>query len=35
MRNRVLMVASIARVERDGQDKPIEPVMVKKVTIVP
>jgi|SRR5579862_2718565 len=30
----VLVVKSIARVERDGQDKPIEPVILKKVTIV-
>jgi peptidyl-prolyl cis-trans isomerase A (cyclophilin A) len=31
----VLMVASIARVERNSQDKPITPVVVNKVTIVP
>jgi len=31
----VLIVASIARVERNGQDKPITPVVVNKVTIVP
>jgi peptidyl-prolyl cis-trans isomerase A (cyclophilin A) len=30
----VLVVKSIARVERDGQDKPITPVILKKVTIV-
>ena len=30
----VLVVKTIARVERDGQDKPLEPVMLKKVTIV-
>jgi len=30
----VLVVKSIARVERDGQDRPIEPVILKKVTIV-
>ena len=30
----VLVVKSIARVERDGNDKPLEPVIVKKVTIV-
>jgi peptidyl-prolyl cis-trans isomerase A (cyclophilin A) len=30
----LLIVKSIARVERDGQDKPITPVMLKKVTIV-
>ena len=30
----VLVVKSIARVERDGQDKPIDPVILKKVTIV-
>ncbi len=31
----VLVVKSIARVERDGNDKPLEPVILKKVTIVP
>ena len=31
----VLVVKSIARVERDGNDKPLEPVVLKKVTIVP
>jgi peptidyl-prolyl cis-trans isomerase A (cyclophilin A) len=30
----VLMVASIARVERNAQDKPLTPVIVNKVTIV-
>ena len=30
----VLIVQSIARVERDGNDKPLEPVILKKVTIV-
>jgi peptidyl-prolyl cis-trans isomerase A (cyclophilin A) len=30
----VLVVKSIARVERDGRDKPLEPVILKKVTIV-
>ena len=30
----VLVVKSIARVERDGQDKPVDPVILKKVTIV-
>ena len=30
----VLVVKSIARVERDGQDKPIDPVILKKITIV-
>jgi peptidyl-prolyl cis-trans isomerase A (cyclophilin A) len=30
----VLVVKSIARVERSGNDKPIEPVILKKVTIV-
>ena len=30
----VLVVKSIARVERDGNDKPLEPVILKKVTIV-
>jgi peptidyl-prolyl cis-trans isomerase A (cyclophilin A) len=28
-------VATIARVERNGQDKPVTPVVVNKVTIVP
>jgi peptidyl-prolyl cis-trans isomerase A (cyclophilin A) len=31
----VLVVKSIARVDRDGNDKPTEPVILKKVTIVP
>jgi peptidyl-prolyl cis-trans isomerase A (cyclophilin A) len=31
----VLIVQSIARVNRDSNDKPIEPVVLKKVTIVP
>jgi len=31
----VLVVKSIARVERDGNDKPVDPVILKKVTIVP
>lgn len=31
----VLMVASIARVERDANDKPVSPVVINKVTIVP
>jgi peptidyl-prolyl cis-trans isomerase A (cyclophilin A) len=31
----VLVVASIARVNRDSNDKPIEPVVLKKVTIIP
>jgi peptidyl-prolyl cis-trans isomerase A (cyclophilin A) len=31
----VLMVKGIARVERDEKDKPLTPVIVKKVTIVP
>ncbi len=30
----VLVVASIARVDRDAQDKPREPVTIKKVTVV-
>jgi peptidyl-prolyl cis-trans isomerase A (cyclophilin A) len=30
----VLVVKAIARVERDGQDKPLTPVVLKKVTIV-
>jgi peptidyl-prolyl cis-trans isomerase A (cyclophilin A) len=30
----VLVVKTIARVERDGQDKPLTPVILKKVTIV-
>jgi peptidyl-prolyl cis-trans isomerase A (cyclophilin A) len=30
----VLVAKSIARVERDGQDKPVDPVVLKKVTIV-
>lgn len=30
----VLVVASIARVDRDAQDKPREPVIIKKVTVV-
>ncbi|HYK36412.1 peptidylprolyl isomerase [Alloacidobacterium sp.] len=31
----VLVVKSIARVERDSNDKPVDPVILKKVTIVP
>lgn len=31
----VLVVKTIARVERDGKDKPVQPVVLKKVTIVP
>lgn len=31
----VLIEASIARVERDAQDKPLTPVMLNKVTVVP
>jgi peptidyl-prolyl cis-trans isomerase A (cyclophilin A) len=31
----VLLVGSIARVERNAEDKPITPVVVNKVTIVP
>ncbi|MDI3254970.1 MAG: peptidylprolyl isomerase [Bacillota bacterium] len=31
----ILVVKSIARVPRDDNDKPIEPVVLKKVTIVP
>jgi peptidyl-prolyl cis-trans isomerase A (cyclophilin A) len=31
----VLVVKTITRVERDGRDKPITPVVLKKVTIVP
>lgn len=31
----VLVVQSIARVNRDGNDKPLEPVTLNKVTIVP
>lgn len=31
----VLVVKTIARVQRDPQDKPLEPVILKKVTIVP
>ena len=31
----VLVVKTIARVERDANDKPLEPVVLKKVTIVP
>jgi peptidyl-prolyl cis-trans isomerase A (cyclophilin A) len=30
----VIIVQSIARVERDGHDKPLDPVILKKVTIV-
>jgi peptidyl-prolyl cis-trans isomerase A (cyclophilin A) len=30
----VSIVASIARVQRDGNDKPVEPVVINKVTIV-
>jgi peptidyl-prolyl cis-trans isomerase A (cyclophilin A) len=31
----VLVVQSIARVNRDGNDKPVDPVVLKKVTIIP
>ncbi|HEX3437476.1 MAG TPA: peptidylprolyl isomerase [Pseudacidobacterium sp.] len=31
----ILVVKSIARVERDGNDKPVDPVILKKVTIIP
>jgi peptidyl-prolyl cis-trans isomerase A (cyclophilin A) len=31
----VLVVKTITRVERDGHDKPLTPVVLKKVTIVP
>lgn len=31
----ILVVKTIARVERDGNDKPVEPVILKKITIVP
>lgn len=31
----ILVVKSIARVDRDGNDKPITPVILEKVTIVP
>ena len=31
----VTVVKSIARVQRDGNDKPLEPVVIEKVTIVP
>ena len=31
----ILVVKTIARVERDGNDKPVDPVILKKVTIVP
>lgn len=31
----VLIVATIARVDRDSQDKPVTPVVLNKVTIVP
>src|SRR5580692_5650311 len=31
----ILVVKSIARVDRDGNDKPTEPVILKKLTIVP
>ncbi len=31
----ILVVKTIARVERDGNDKPNDPVILKKVTIVP
>lgn len=31
----VEVVKAIARVERDGQDKPLTPVILKKVTIIP
>jgi peptidyl-prolyl cis-trans isomerase A (cyclophilin A) len=30
----VLVVKTIARIERDAQDKPITPVVLKKVTVV-
>jgi peptidyl-prolyl cis-trans isomerase A (cyclophilin A) len=30
----VLIVATIARVERNSEDKPITPVVVNKVTVV-
>jgi peptidyl-prolyl cis-trans isomerase A (cyclophilin A) len=31
----ILVVQSMARVEKDRQDKPIDPIVLKKVTIVP
>ncbi len=31
----VLVVKTIARVQTDGQDKPVDPVILKKVTIIP
>jgi peptidyl-prolyl cis-trans isomerase A (cyclophilin A) len=31
----VLVVKTMTRVERDGRDKPLTPVVLKKVTIVP
>jgi peptidyl-prolyl cis-trans isomerase A (cyclophilin A) len=31
----LLVVKTIARVERDNKDKPLQPVMLNKVTIVP
>jgi peptidyl-prolyl cis-trans isomerase A (cyclophilin A) len=31
----VVLVGAIARVERDAQDKPVTPVVINKVTIVP
>ena len=31
----ILVVKTIARVERDANDKPVTPVVLKKVTIVP
>ncbi|HEY1810555.1 MAG TPA: peptidylprolyl isomerase [Acidobacteriaceae bacterium] len=31
----VLVVASIARVNRDSNDKPLDPVVLKKVTVIP
>ena len=31
----VLVVKTIARVERNADDKPLTPVVIKKVTIVP
>jgi peptidyl-prolyl cis-trans isomerase A (cyclophilin A) len=31
----ILVVKTIARVQRDGDDKPVTPVVLKKVTIVP
>ena len=31
----MVVVKTIARVQRDGNDKPLTPVVLKKVTIVP